>query len=618
MLDSVSRTHVRTPLEISIGALTAAAIAASVARAGSIGELRGPAASAQETLIALLVALAFAYVFLYRPPARLGATAVAAATLALLGLLSPLWSVAPRDSLRTAIALALLLAGAWAMSAAAAASPKAAASLLAGLAGGGALVAAASFVYLIARPGNATFLLGPPDLRRFRGLGENANTVPLVAALTIGAAAWWATYRTRIGAVFGWTAVVLLLGVAVAAGSRGSTIAAAAALVTFAAASKASRRARLALAGAAVLAIAALAFGVDERIPDAVAAPSAGGAASLVENVPQPLPRAAPQFPGNPGELHAEVGDAEFLGGGGVGSGRLDAWRGALEQALDRPVAGYGLGTEDPVFVDRYPGFQGAYVESSFVGATLHLGVAGLLALGAAVVAAALAAGRARREASGVAVAAGATVVAGAALALIQSYALAPAGVGVLPFWIGVLLASAVGDRPGRRAARWAAAAATLCVAVAAVGAYQSAAHTRDLRAGIRGIRAAAGPLEGPRLAAFRIAWFGDCFAYRAGGSPYALEMCYDRSGRLIEAIDRRGGEPRFWNLRFDRDETPVTVPPQRLATALQRAGGIAYAERYLQGYPPTGTLADSTLIPIRPWLRMLRAATPGAGPGTA
>src|SRR5205085_540348 len=66
-------------------------------------------------------------------------------------------------------------------------------------------------------------------------------------------------------------------------------------------------------------------------------------------------------------------------------SGRRAAWVGAIHQTEDRPVAGYGFGTEALVFVDRYAAFDSDLVENSYIGAALQLGIAGLVLLLAVV-----------------------------------------------------------------------------------------------------------------------------------------------------------------------------------------------------------------------------------------
>ena len=59
-------------------------------------------------------------------------------------------------------------------------------------------------------------------------------------------------------------------------------------------------------------------------------------------------------------------------------SGRTEAWRGALGLAADRPVVGYGFGTEDRTFVDRYVFFNSNVPENSYIGILLQLGLVGL------------------------------------------------------------------------------------------------------------------------------------------------------------------------------------------------------------------------------------------------
>src|SRR5207244_2542588 len=51
----------------------------------------------------------------------------------------------------------------------------------------------------------------------------------------------------------------------------------------------------------------------------------------------------------------------------------------ALKQVEQRPLVGYGFGTEDHVFVDRYYQFEGGLPENAYIGALLQLGVVGLV-----------------------------------------------------------------------------------------------------------------------------------------------------------------------------------------------------------------------------------------------
>jgi O-antigen ligase len=62
-------------------------------------------------------------------------------------------------------------------------------------------------------------------------------------------------------------------------------------------------------------------------------------------------------------------------------SGRGQAWAGGIDQGAERPLLGYGFGTEGRVFVDRYYALEGGFPESSYIGLFLQLGAAGLVAL---------------------------------------------------------------------------------------------------------------------------------------------------------------------------------------------------------------------------------------------
>lgn len=92
----------------------------------------------------------------------------------------------------------------------------------------------------------------------------------------------------------------------------------------------------------------------------------------------------------------------------------------------------------------------------------------------------------------------------------------------------------------------------------------------------IEHIAALAGPLAGPRLTAYRLSIY-DCLLYRVGKDPFAIELCFDQHGRLVEAIDRRhyGFDPQIGSVRYDPSAAPLTVAPMRVLTLIQRAGGL-------------------------------------------
>ncbi|MGH2971493.1 MAG: hypothetical protein ACRDLE_05075 [Gaiellaceae bacterium] len=74
---------------------------------------------------------------------------------------------------------------------------------------------------------------------------------------------------------------------------------------------------------------------------------------------------------------------------------------------------------------------------------------------------------------------------------------------------------------------------------------------TREVR-GFHIVQRLIGPLDSPALSGFRVFPSFDCLTYRRGANPFALELCVDPAGRVIEAIDRRREVRRIWSLQFD------------------------------------------------------------------
>jgi O-antigen ligase len=155
----------------------------------------------------------------------------------------------------------------------------------------------------------------------------------------------------------------------------------------------------------------------------------------LDDDVGRPLP--------HQGQL---IGSRQAFGS----SGRTAAWRGALHQVDQRPVTGYGFGTEQRVFVDRYALFAGGLPENSYIGFLLQLGVVGLISF-LALVAVWLGrgVGAYRRLADRdrlTLVACGAVVVAGLVCAIVQSYLTSVGNVATATFWIAAFMLAALGD----------------------------------------------------------------------------------------------------------------------------------------------------------------------------
>jgi hypothetical protein len=139
-----------------------------------------------------------------------------------------------------------------------------------------------------------------------------------------------------------------------------------------------------------------------------------------------------------------------------------------------------------------------------------------------------------------------------------------------------------------RNAAALAVAAVVVAVGLVVVGRWEGARSVRAEAARIDEVRAAAGPLDGSRLVGYRLAEL-DCLLYRDGKNPYALELCFDPHGRLVEALDRRrGGDPRIGTLRYDPRAAPLVVPPPRLLTLFRSVGALR-ARSLVDGLMPSG-----------------------------
>jgi hypothetical protein len=123
---------------------------------------------------------------------------------------------------------------------------------------------------------------------------------------------------------------------------------------------------------------------------------------------------------------------------------------------------------------------------------------------------------------------------------------------------------------------RWVA-LTVLALAVLAVlvpiGRYEARRHAHSEMKGLRHVQALVGSLDSSRLDAYRVMGTFNCLLYRRGSDPFALELCFDLQGRLIEGIDRRSGSPRIWSLREDPKASTIRVDPNEVARLLRRMG---------------------------------------------
>ena len=380
-----------------------------------------------------------------RTPAHAAAAAFAAVAAA-----STLWSTDPRLTLERTFSFGLALLAAAALGLGAARRPDAVERLLLSVLAGAVAVALAGLAVLVVAKGDALQAATATIPSRYRGIGQNPNTDVMLFAVATPLATWLAVLGRRRRRLLGAAALLLLVGSIVGSGSRGALFTAA--------------------LGALVL-LVVHAQGARQRLLAAAAVVAATGAAIGLAQLPQPNPGAtavsptgcvrcglnphdadrwirleddldAPAGPGHPGQKRT------FL----ASTGRGQAWEGAIDQGQQRPVAGYGFGTEDHVFVDRYYSFFGGSPENSYVGMFLQLGLVGLallLALAAALVRESIKALRWLDRRDGrITAACTAVLVTGLALGVVQSSLYAVGNTATVATWTCAFLGLALAPRP--------------------------------------------------------------------------------------------------------------------------------------------------------------------------
>lgn len=111
-----------------------------------------------------------------------------------------------------------------------------------------------------------------------------------------------------------------------------------------------------------------------------------------------------------------------------------------------------------------------------------------------------------------------------------------------------------------RRVAFLAAGAAAIVALLAAVGAWERDRRADDQSRGMASVLSSVGGLESSSLHGFRIFVGFQCLVYERGRNEFALELCVDHEGRVVEAIDRLGPKPVVWSLRDDPTRSSVWV----------------------------------------------------------
>jgi hypothetical protein len=113
-------------------------------------------------------------------------------------------------------------------------------------------------------------------------------------------------------------------------------------------------------------------------------------------------------------------------------------------------------------------------------------------------------------------------------------------------------------------------AAAVLLLGLVPIGRWERTRHDDRQNDGIERVYTAVGSLESPATG-FRSLESFQCLIYRRAQTLFALELCVDWQGRVVEGIDRRGGEVRIWSLREDPERARVRVDRRRFEQKIER-----------------------------------------------
>jgi hypothetical protein len=114
---------------------------------------------------------------------------------------------------------------------------------------------------------------------------------------------------------------------------------------------------------------------------------------------------------------------------------------------------------------------------------------------------------------------------------------------------------------------------ALVLAALVPLGRWEGERHAETEVQGMARTLALIGPLDSSALSGYRVLPGFDCLVYRRGDNPFALELCVDREGRMVETIDRRRFERRIHSLRDDPGASTLRVDRALVDRLLRRMG---------------------------------------------
>jgi len=123
-----------------------------------------------------------------------------------------------------------------------------------------------------------------------------------------------------------------------------------------------------------------------------------------------------------------------------------------------------------------------------------------------------------------------------------------------------------------RRVLTLSVAALALLAVLVVLGRWEGRRATREETAGMRTVLSAIGEnIASTSLSGYR---FGppDCLAYHDTQMLLALQLCFDSQGRVIEAVDRRPTEPRYYSLEYEPSLATIRFPRKKIDRLLRLA----------------------------------------------
>jgi hypothetical protein len=117
-----------------------------------------------------------------------------------------------------------------------------------------------------------------------------------------------------------------------------------------------------------------------------------------------------------------------------------------------------------------------------------------------------------------------------------------------------------------------------------AVGRWEERRAAREQIAGMRTVLTAiGGDIVSPSLSGYR---YGppDCLAYHDKVMLLALQLCFDPEGRVVQAVDRRPDQPRYYSLEYKPSLSTIRFPPEKVAELVKLAASRTGLP------PPAGT----------------------------